>query len=98
MKKEIFRVGVYIEDEFNEFATCTNIQSAKKAKELLEEAGWGEDDEYDDEYEDDECEDNELEYEEEYNPHSGVIILKSNLYLDTITIDNVEYDLNEGEQ
>lgn len=41
MKKEIFRVGVYIEDEFTEFATCTTIESATKAKKLLEKAGWG---------------------------------------------------------
>lgn len=44
MKKEIYRVGVYIDDEFNEFATCTTIDSARKAKELLEKAGWGDDD------------------------------------------------------
>lgn len=76
MKKEIFRVGVYIEDEFTEFATCTTIESAKRAKELLEKAGWGEEDE--DEDEDDCC---------------GVVIEKSNLYLDSIEIDGIEYDL-----
>lgn len=47
MKKEIFRVGVYIEDEFTEFATCTTIESAEKAKELLEKAGWGDEEESD---------------------------------------------------
>lgn len=47
MKKEIYRVGVYIDDEFTEFATCTTIESATKAKELLEKAGWGDEDEED---------------------------------------------------
>lgn len=40
MKKNIFRVGVEIEEEFTEFATCTSIKSAEKAKQLLEGAGW----------------------------------------------------------
>ena len=40
MKKNIFRVGVDIEEEFTEFATCTSIESAEKAKQLLEGAGW----------------------------------------------------------
>ena len=91
MKNDIFRVGVYIEDEFTEFATCTSIKSAKKAKELLIAAGWEEDDDEDELNESYE----EMEYEEEYNPHSGVVILKSNLYLDMITINDVDYDLNE---
>lgn len=43
MKKPIFRVGVYIDDEFCEFATCTTIESANKAKELLKQAGWVDD-------------------------------------------------------
>lgn len=40
MKKNIFRVGADIEEEFTEFATCTSIESAEKAKQLLEGAGW----------------------------------------------------------
>ena len=39
MKTEIFRVGTYIDDEFYEFATCTNIKYANKAKELLDKKG-----------------------------------------------------------
>ena len=39
-----FRVGVYIDDEFNEFATCTTHDNAIKAKKLLEQAGWGDED------------------------------------------------------
>ena len=40
MKKNIFRVGVEIEEEFTEFATCTSTESAEKAKQLLKGAGW----------------------------------------------------------
>lgn len=71
MKKEIYRVGVYIEDEFTEFATCTTIKSAKKAKELLKKAGWGDEEDSDE----------------------AVVIEKSNLYLDSIEIDGIEYEL-----
>ena len=34
MKKNIFMVGVDIEEEFTEFATCTSTESAGKAKQL----------------------------------------------------------------
>lgn len=43
MEKEIWRVGVYIEEDFVEFATCTTNEKAERAKELLEKAGWTED-------------------------------------------------------
>ena len=97
--KEFYKVGVYIEDEFTTFATCTNINGAKKAKKLLEDAGWGE--------ECDECEycedcgnqdSEEYEIEYEATPHCGVVILKSNLYLDSITIDDTTYDLTESDE
>lgn len=64
MKTEIFRVGAYFDDEFYEFATCTNIKSANKAKELLEKGGWEE-----------------------------IVIEKSNLHLDSIALDDKEFDL-----
>lgn len=50
MKKEIFRVGVYIDDEFVKLATCTSMENAIKAKKLLKKVGWG-DTEKDIEYE-----------------------------------------------
>ena len=43
MNTEIFNVGTYIDDEFWTFATCTNIEYANRAKELLEKHGGWED-------------------------------------------------------
>ena len=36
----IYRVGVYIEDEFTPFAICTTVEYANKAKKMLEDGGW----------------------------------------------------------
>ena len=94
---EVYKVGLYIECEFVTFATCTTLQKAKNAKKLLEKAGWNDSCTYC-EYQD-ECKNNQ-EYEDESlaTPHCGIVIIKSNLYLDSITIDGISYDLTESEE
>ena len=62
--REVYRVGVYIDDEFTTFAICTTDKAAEKAKQLLSDGGW---------------EDVEIEM--------------ADLYLDTISINDVTYNL-----
>lgn len=62
--QEVYRVGIYIEDEFTTFAICTTIKSAEKAKQLLSDGG---------------LEDVEIEMVD--------------LYFDTISINDVTYNL-----